>query len=272
MVLMGRLGAVVACCLLWACAGERSISTRVRLSETANRVSGLLVDGEGRALTAGAVFLDDGQGGPVTDGGFVFDDLPPGDYVVKAWNYDSSLSGRLALSLEPGEQLDGMVIDVTQREDLLAATAEEEREPPVENEPPSESEPVATRTVRVVNLDADLRGLLIRHADASMSMDDLETSVCPEVHGDLLFDCVVVRRDDDVAYVRYLHGAPIRGVLRGAPKSARVSCDRYEALVSEHGQFAINCPEHVPLLINDEVSVSLPTRVGKELFVEIELR
>jgi hypothetical protein len=302
---MGRVLGVVVCCLVSACGGERSISTRVRQSETASRVSGFLVDGEGRALTVAAVFINgEGipEGGPVADGHFVFDNLAPGDYVVNAWNYDSDLSGYLTISLEPGEQLDGVVLDVTTPSpDALLVSADEpvptESQPPEESEPPQEDEAVVTRTVRVVNLDADggLVGLLVRHVDSSWqlgsgtrefihqapgpgsrtSLDvrvaDRETSVCPDVHGDYLFDCVVVQRGEDVAYIRYLHGARIRGVLRGAPESARVSCDRYQALVSEHGQFAINCPEHAPLVIDEQVAVWLPTRVGQELFVEIAI-
>ena len=298
---------MVLCSLLSACAGERSISTRVRLSETAGRISGFLVDGDGRALDDGSVFIDDGSvpaGGPVTDGRFVFDDLAPGDYVINAWRYDSDLSGQLALSLEPGEELDGLVIDVTSPppEDAMVnadETAPIESEPSEQSELSDQAEVVVERTIRVVNLDERGRvvGLLVRHVDSSWELDsghrefvqhaagpgprtamdvrvaDRDTSVCPDVRGDYLFKCVIVHWDDDVAYVRYSHGARIRGVLRGGLlESNRVSCDGYQAIVSAQGQFAINCPEHAPLVVNDLVALSLPTRVGKELFVEIELR
>jgi hypothetical protein len=283
--------------LLAGCTSE--IAPRyVHLSDRPSQLSGMVVDAEGRA--AGPFVMTDGHVSWDHEGLFSFP-VVPGDYSLHALSENTEAEVRI--SIEPGEELDGLVLDLHPRvaDDDDAPTAGENEDAADYQARPDEPDDGWTpplRSVAVRNLDEEGRPIVSTwmevmsatphegsclsgvgrdqidlDGEALLRLPDLPTTVELEIPG-YLPESIEVAPERKQLTAHHRRGVELMATIRDAPEGVEVHCGPSTKFVDEHHRVRITCPaglSRVEIESDPPRAFSLSGEAGRHFYGVIQL-
>lgn len=284
--------------LLAGCTSE--IAPRyVHLTDQPSYISGSVVDAEGHA--AGPVVLTDGRMTWDHEGRFSFP-VVPGDYKLRAFGEQSE--GDLQISVEPGEELHGLVLDLhpdAPDPPIVDDDADENEnadEDDMARDEPRDRWTPAERPVVVRNLDDEGRPLVatwmeVRTAtphegwcrsstgsdqtdldgEIRLRLPDSWTLVDLEIPG-YLTDPLRVEPEQNQLTVHHRRGVELRATIRDAPDGIEIHCGPSVKFLDEDQRVRITCPaglSRVEIESDPPRAFSLSGEPGQTLYGIIQL-